>query len=202
MGVAATVIPALEVRSSADGPAAPVGGLPEEAAGEDSAVSAAEAAASAAAGLVPAGDIMRTKEFISKLDHDRIVQAIRDAESKSSGEIRVDIQRGELNGDALPVAQERFQRLGMQKTAARNAVLIFVAPRAHQFAVVGDEGIHQKCGDQLWHSVVEKMRAHFRNARFSDAIVDAIQDVGQVLAEHFPRKPGDANELPDAVAEE
>jgi uncharacterized membrane protein len=146
--------------------------------------------------------VMRTKEFISKLDHDRIVKAIRDAEANTSGEIRVDIQRGELKGDVLPIAQTRFHRLGMHKTRDRNAVLIFVAPRVHQFAVVGDEGIHQRCGDVLWQSVVAKMREHFQSERFSDAIVDAIRDIGGVLATHFPRKPGDANELSDRVAGE
>ncbi len=75
---------------------------------------------------------MRTKEFLSKLDHDRIVQTIHEAESKTSGEIRVFIQRGKLSVDPLIVAQKKFQRLGMHKTRERNAVLIFVAPRAHK----------------------------------------------------------------------
>ena len=142
---------------------------------------------------------MRTKDFVGKLDHDRIVEAIRAAEAGTSGEIRVYIERGELKRDVVTTAQEKFQRLGMEKTAARNGVLIFVAPRVHQFAVVGDSGIHQTCGDELWQNVVAKMREHLRNERFSDAIVDAIHDIGAVLTKHFPRKPGDANELPDAV---
>jgi uncharacterized membrane protein len=145
---------------------------------------------------------MRTKEFISRLAHDRIVQAIHQAEAKTSGEIRVYIQRGKLSADPLAAAQQRFQRLGMHNTRERNAVLIFVAPRMHQFAVIGDQAIHQKCGDALWQSVVEKMRDHFRNERFSDAIADAIHDVGAVLAEHFPRRGSDANELPDSKARE
>jgi uncharacterized membrane protein len=145
---------------------------------------------------------MRTKEFISRLDHDRIVQAIRDAEGRTSGEIRVYVQRGKFKENALAVAHAQFNRLGMHKTTARNGVLIFVAPRVHQFAVVGDEGIHQHCGNALWESVVGKMRTHFKSERFSDAIVDAVGDVGEVLARHFPRKSGDANELPDNVTEE
>ena len=84
---------------------------------------------------------MRTKEFLTKLEHDRIVEAIRAAESKTSGQIRVFIQRGELDVDPLGAAQKKFQRLGMHKTPERNAVLIFVAPRAHKFAVVGDKAI-------------------------------------------------------------
>src|SRR5213080_3624241 len=96
---------------------------------------------------------MRTKEFLSKLEHDRIVHAIRDAESKTSGEIRVYVQRGQLSADPLVVAQKKFQRLGMHKTGERNAVLIFVAPRSHKFAVVGDKAIHEKCGEQFWQHV-------------------------------------------------
>src|SRR4029077_6803213 len=99
---------------------------------------------------------MRTKEFLSKLDHDRIMDSIRDAESKTSGEIRVFIQRGRFNGNPLSVAQKKFERLGMHKTRARNAVLIFVAPRAQKLAVVGDMAIHQRCGDQFWQHTVDE----------------------------------------------
>jgi uncharacterized membrane protein len=144
---------------------------------------------------------MRTKEFLSKLEHDQIVQAIRDAESKTSGEIRVFVQRGKLDGDPLPAAHRRFHRLGMHKTPERNAVLIFVAPRAHKFAIIGDERIHQKCGEALWQRLVNQMRDHFRNEKFSEAIVDAIREIGGTLAAHFPRRSTPADGLPDEVIE-
>ena len=143
---------------------------------------------------------MRTKEFLSKLEHDRIVAAIRDAESKTSGEIRVYIQRGKLKLDPLIAAQKKFHQLGMHRTAGRNAVLIFVAPRAHKFAVVGDKAIHEKCGENYWQRVVDLMREHFRNERFSDALVDAIADVGSALAAHFPKR-STSTELPDEIVE-
>jgi len=144
---------------------------------------------------------MRTKEFLSKLDHDRIVQAIRDAESRTSGEIRVYIQRGTLNVDPLPVAQKKFRRLGMHKTRERNAVLIFVAPRAHKFAIVGDEAIYEKCAEQFWQRLVDEMRVHFRNEKFSHALTEAIETVSKVLATHFPRTSPNPNELPDEIVE-
>src|SRR6202049_373641 len=144
---------------------------------------------------------MRTKEFLSQLEHDRIVRAIQEAESKTSGQIRVYIQRGKLNVDPLMAAQKRFHRLGIHRTPERNAVLIFVAPRAHKFAVVGDKAIHEKCGDEFWQSVVDKMRAHFRNEKFSDAMVDAIGDLGNALATHFPKGSTSGNNLPDEVVE-
>ena len=130
---------------------------------------------------------MRTKEFLSKLEHDQIVQAIRDAEAKTSGKIRVFIQRGELKDDPLIAAQRRFHKLGLHKNAQHSDVLIFVAPRAHKFAIVGDEAIHQKCGEQLWQRLVEKMGEHFRNEKFTHALIEAIHEIGDALAAHFPK---------------
>jgi uncharacterized membrane protein len=144
---------------------------------------------------------MRTREFLSKLEHDRIVSAIRDAESKTSGEIRVYVQRGKLSADPLIVAQKKFQRLGMYKTRERNAVLIFVAPSAHKFAVIGDNAIHDRCGGQFWQSIVDGMRKHFQNEKFSHALTEAINEIGRVLAIHFPRTSAKANELPDEIVE-
>ena len=144
---------------------------------------------------------MRTREFLTKLDHDRIISAIREAESKTSGEIRLFLQRGRLNGDPLNVARKKFERLGMYKTRERNAGLIFVAPRAHKFAVIGDKAIHEKCGEEFWQHVVDGMRTHFQNEKFSHALIEAISEVGKVLAMHFPKTPENANELPDEIVE-
>src|SRR6266567_4845454 len=143
---------------------------------------------------------MRTKEFLSKVEHDRIVHAIREAESKTSGEIRVYVQRGKLSGDPLTAAQKKFHQLGMHKTREQNAVLIFVAPRAHKFAVVGDKAIHEKCGDEFWQRIVEGMRTHFQNEKFSHALIEAISEIGKLLSAHFPKTSTNANELPDEIA--
>ena len=144
---------------------------------------------------------MRSREFLSKLEHDRIVHAIREAESKTSGEIRVYVQSGKLSGDPLTAAQKKFHQLGMHKTREQNAVLIFVAPRAHKFAVVGDKAIHKKCGDEFWQRIVEGMRTHFQNEKFSHALIEAISEIGKLLAAHFPKTLGNANALPDDVIE-
>jgi uncharacterized membrane protein len=143
---------------------------------------------------------MRTKDFLGKLAHDRIVKAISAAEAKTSGEIRVFVQRGEMD-DPVAAAREKFEKLGMTATRDRNGVLIFVAPRAQKFAVIGDEGIHHRCGDGYWQELVEKMRRDFQAQNFTDAIIHAIAQTGELLAEHFPRRPDDRNELPDRVEE-
>lgn len=144
---------------------------------------------------------MRTKEFMAQLDHKRIVAAIAAAEAKTSGEIRVFVQRGELKEDGLPLAQKKFLELGMEKTAERNAVLILVAPRSQKFAVVGDKGVHQKCGEEFWQRLVETMRGHFKRDAFTDALVEAIDGTGTLLAQYFPRANDDKNELPDEIIE-
>jgi uncharacterized membrane protein len=142
---------------------------------------------------------MRTHEFLSKLDSDRIVQAIRAAEEKTSGEIRVYVQRGHLQADALAAAQKQFHKLGMQKTNERNGVLIFVAPRARKFAVIGDAGVHQKCGEEYWQRLVDSMGEHFQSENFDRALLEAIEQTGELLATHFPKHDGGANELPDEI---
>jgi uncharacterized membrane protein len=144
---------------------------------------------------------MRTHNFLRRLDHKRITQAIKKAEGRSSGQIRVFIQRGKFDDDALPRAQRKFVQLGMQKTRDRNAVLVFVAPRAHKYAVVGDVGVHEKSGEEFWGKLVNDMRAHFKNEDFNRAIVLAISEVGKLLASYFPRTGDTINELPDEIVQ-
>ncbi|MEO5720669.1 MAG: TPM domain-containing protein [Chthoniobacterales bacterium] len=145
---------------------------------------------------------MRTKDFMARLDHPRIVDAIGAAERQTSGELRVYLQRGKMEADPLVIAQQKFLEFGMEKTTARNAILIFIAPRAQKFAVVGDEGIHQKCGAEFWTELVAAMRAHFQREEFTEALCEAIETAGKMLAAHFPRQPDDRNELPDIVLED
>jgi uncharacterized membrane protein len=144
---------------------------------------------------------MRTHRFVRELEHDRITRAIREAEAKTSGQIRVFLQRGKFEEDALERAQKKFLQLGMQKTRERNAILILVAPRVQKFAVVGDEGVHQKCGEEFWKELVEKMRQHFLREEFTDALVEGIEAAGALLARHFPKTGGATNELPDEIVE-
>ena len=143
---------------------------------------------------------MRTKEFIEKLEDDRIVRAIAAAEATTSGEIRVFIQRGEV-ADPVGSARKQFERLGMTKTRERNGILVFIAPRAQKFAVIGDQGVHEKCGDAFWQTLTQAMQTDFQAQNFTDAVVHAIQEAGQLLAQHFPRRPDDRDELPNTVLE-
>jgi uncharacterized membrane protein len=141
---------------------------------------------------------MKHREFLKQLRHDDIVAAIRAAEQKTSGEIRVFISRKQVT-DPVAAAQAHFTRLGMTQTSHRNGVLIFVAPVAHKFAVIGDEGVHQKCGDAFWRALADKMTGHFKSGEFTAGIIHGIQKAGELLAAHFPPQAGDCNELSNQV---
>ncbi|HTL30210.1 MAG TPA: TPM domain-containing protein [Tepidisphaeraceae bacterium] len=140
---------------------------------------------------------MNYLEFLIHLDDDRIVEAIRSAERRTGGEIRVYIAREQA---PLPVnaAIEQFHRMGMTDTRERNGVLIFVAPRSQTFAIIGDEGLHRHVGPDYWGQITEQMGARFPDDP-TGAIVHAIERTGERLATHFPRRPDDRNELPDRV---
>ena len=148
---------------------------------------------------------MKTKHFIATLDHPRVTAAIVAAERSTSGQIRVTVSHHSVK-DALVAARRQFARLGMEKTAARNGVLIFLAPESRKFAVLGDQGIHERCGgEEFWQKVVgETMTPLLKEGQFTEAIVAAVGEVGRVLAEHYPPAAGGggANELPDDVAED
>ena len=130
--------------------------------------------------------IMHMKKFINQLPHDKLVTAIRDAEKTTSGQIRVLISHKSV-ADPVAAAQKEFTRLGMAKSPERNGVLIFVTPRSRKFAVVGDTGIHAKCGDVFWQELAQAMTGYFRKSEFTEGIAHGVSKAGELLAKHFPR---------------
>jgi uncharacterized membrane protein len=141
------------------------------------------------------------KQFLSQLDHDRIIAAIRESEKSTSGQIRVHVTR-RRPADLEARAQRRFEKLGMTQTRHRNGVLIYIAPNLRRFQILGDTGVHEKCGDDFWKETAREIEEQFRRGAFTDGILRGVEKVGQVLAEHFPRDAGDTNELPDEVTED
>jgi uncharacterized membrane protein len=132
---------------------------------------------------------MHPKTLSKHLDHDGIVAAIRDTEHKTTGQIRVSISPKHVE-DAVAAAQAEFARLGMNQSPLRNGVLIFVAPRAHKFAVIGDEAVHARCGDEFWRQLAAAMADYFRKSAFTPGLIHGVQKAGELLALHFPRHDG------------
>ena len=131
----------------------------------------------------------------------RIVEAICKAEHKTSGEIRVHVQP-KCKNDPMKEAQKIFHRLRMHRAKNRNGVLIFVAWKSRQFAIVGDKGIHQNVGDSFWNQTRDAMNRHFAQNDIAGGIVAGVQSVGEKLKAHYPAHTGDKNELLNTVSEE
>ena len=145
------------------------------------------------------------RRLFSEADLAAIADAVARAETATSAEIRVHLERrvhrwpGQ-RADALRRARKVFAHLGMHLTAERHGVLIYLAIEDRQLAVVGDEGIHRRVGDTYWEAVRDVMIAKLREGRALDAVLAGIAAVGGVLADHFPRRPDDRNELSDQVS--
>lgn len=143
---------------------------------------------------------LKRNDFFSEEEKQRIIEAIRQAELSTSGEVRVYIESRCRFVDPLDRAAEIFWGLKMDHTDRHNAVLVYVAVRDHQYAVYADKGIYEKVGDQFWKEEVKAMYRHFKDSRVADAVAQVITDVGNALAIHFPYQPNiDKNELPDDI---
>jgi uncharacterized membrane protein len=142
----------------------------------------------------------KKKEFFSPPDNEKIVQAIRDAEMHTSGEIRVFVEHKCRFIDAIDRALEIFTSLKMEQTEGRNAVLLYVALTDRQLAVYGDKGVHEKVGDEFWNIAVKKILAHFNQNDYAEGISNCVIEIGESLQQHFPyNKETDKNELPDEI---
>jgi uncharacterized membrane protein len=143
-----------------------------------------------------------THTVFSDADLDAIAAVVRRAEATTTAELRVHLEQNVPKGrEPLGRAQEVFRRLRMHRTRERNGVLIYLAVADRKLAIVGDAGIHARVGDAYWASIRDLMVSHLRARAARDAIVRAVEDLGRVLAEHFPRRPGDdPNELADEVS--
>lgn len=128
-----------------------------------------------------------------------MVAAIRAAEAKTSGEIRVHVERRSAGG-ALQAARRWFRRLGMDRTRERNGILFYIAVDERAFAVLGDTAIHAEVGDDFWSSLRDALATAFLAGDPATGLERAIEVAGARLAEHFPRRKDDRNELTDEIS--
>ncbi len=129
----------------------------------------------------------------------RVEAAIRAAERRTSGELRVAVARFFLGRDVQRAAQKTFERLGMHRTKRRNGVLIFVAPLGRRCAVVADTAAHGAVEPTFWDGVVQKLVARFRTGDLTGGLEAGVQEIAERLAGPFPFEPGDVDELPNKV---
>lgn len=137
----------------------------------------------------------------SKSDTEKLVLAIQVAEKDTSGEIRVHIDQNLPTGSsAIDRAKFVFEQLQMHKTEQRNGVLIYLAIKAKQFAIIGDSGIHAVVGNEFWDSIRTQLSTHFKKGNFVSGIELAITETGKKLKQFFPYQSNDVNELSNEIS--
>jgi uncharacterized membrane protein len=130
---------------------------------------------------------MKHAQFLQRIDDARILAAIANVEAKTTGAVRVLVSKRRCR-DPLASAGRHFRVLGLHQRPEHNAVLIFLAPRSHTFALYGDSGIHQRVGNDAWIALRNQTGEFLKDSRFTDALVHAIDRAGELLIRFFPRE--------------
>ena len=102
---------------------------------------------------------------------------------------------------ALGRAIHLFKVGAERRTHGRTGVLIYLSMREHRAEIVADEAIASKVTPETWGEAMAAMLVHIKQGRCADGMIAAVEQVGTVLAEHFPRAEDDQNELPDRLIE-
>lgn len=143
---------------------------------------------------------VKKKALFTDEESHMVVKAIRHAEQRTSGEVRVFVESKCKWVDALDRAKEIFFTLKMDKTEQRNAVLVYLAVKDKQFALYGDEGIHQKVGNEYWNNLAADLLSNLKQADLAKGVSECVIRIGEALHTHFPYDRGtDKNELPDEI---
>ena len=142
---------------------------------------------------------MSARLFFTKEEQQKIVAAIREAELNTSGEIRVHIEN-HCKEEALERAAEVFYDLKMDRTAARNGILFYLAVKDHKFAIIGDEGINKEVEHDFWNDIKDEMISNFKENKFAEGLIAGILKCGKKLKEYFPHQSDDVNELSDEIS--
>lgn len=139
------------------------------------------------------------KRLVSAADEIRLIKAIQLAELKTSGEVRIHIEKT-CKSDALEECKKQFVKLNMHQTKDRNGILFFLAINSKSFAVWGDEGIHQKVSDEFWKSITDCAIGYFKQNDLMTGIEKAVELCGEKLKMHFPIEADDKNELSNEIS--
>ncbi|MCF0053134.1 TPM domain-containing protein [Dyadobacter chenwenxiniae] len=138
--------------------------------------------------------------LFSEKDQQRIIEAIKQAETQTSGEVKVHIEKKCPAPDVMERAKEVFLFLNLHRTALQNGVLFYLAYEDRKFAVLGDKGINEKVPHDFWNSTKDLLKQHFAKGEFIEGLVHGIAEAGFQLKIHFPYNSNDINELPDDIS--
>lgn len=147
--------------------------------------------------------------FLTDAERDGIADAIAKAEAQTSGEIRVlivaassvfpQLSKQDRRAALRQRAVREFTKLGIQNTRDRTGVLIMVSLEERMVQVLAGSGINSVVPEHTWSAMVRCITEGIKVGSPAKGIVAAVADIGKMLAENFPMKSDDANELSNTV---
>ncbi len=145
--------------------------------------------------------LFKKKPLLGPAQQEQVVACIRNAENKTTGEVRVYVESKCSYVDAMDRAWELFALLGMAETERRNAVLVYLAIDDHQYAIAGDKEIYEKAGGPVfWEAAAQHLKDHLKRGEIATGLCTCVNELGDALAMHFPYDPTiTKNELPDEI---
>ena len=141
----------------------------------------------------------KVEGFLKPKEEEEVVEAIRLAEKKTSGEIRVHLERSS-HDHIWERAMEVFHILKMDNTKQENGVLIYVAIDERKFVIYGGKGINKVVPEHFWESTKDAIAAEFKKGNFKQGLIDGIHKAGEQLQKHFPWTEGTENELSNEIS--
>ena len=94
-----------------------------------------------------------------------------------------------------------FKAGAERRTIGRTGILIYLSMGEHRAEIVADEAIVKVTTPETWGEAMAALLVEVKAGRTADGMIAAIEQVGTVLAEHFPRSSADTNEIPDKLIE-
>ena len=143
---------------------------------------------------------MNPEDFFTPEEEQRIVNAIRQAEKDTSGEIRVHLESKNEDKPTLDYVWQVFEAIGMRETKQANGVLFYIDINHRTFSIVADEGINKVVPDNFWEAIIKIVTDGFKQGQYANALEQGILKVGEQLKQYFPHKADDVNELPDEIS--
>lgn len=138
--------------------------------------------------------------ILSESQEQALIDAIKQAELLTSGEIRIHIEQTTGKASARDRAKQWFGKLDMHNTAEKNGVLFYLAIQDRQLALWAGEGINEKVPVNFWQEIIDLMINEFKVGHFSEGLIVGIKRTGKALGDFFPRKDDDVDELSNEIS--
>lgn len=139
------------------------------------------------------------RNFFTTGQQQLLIDAIREAEAETSGEIRLHLDAS-CDKNVFERALEVFNKLNMHQTKLQNGVLFYLAIDTRDFVIIGDKGINDLVPENFWDEVKDLVISSFKQGNFIEGLTEGIKCCGSKLKTFFPYQSDDINELVDEIS--